>query len=81
MWNKLSDADKRVFFDVTREAAANATADIKKREAQLADEFRKKGLNVHAVDKTSFQDAIMKTVSLESMGYSKADWDKIQAIK
>ena len=81
VWNKLSDADKRVFFDVTREAAANATADIKKREAQLADEFRKKGLNVHAVDKTSFQDAIMKTVSLESMGYSKADWDKIQAIK
>src|SRR6516162_5846434 len=72
VWNKLSDADKRVFFDVTREAAANATADIKKREAQLADEFRKKGLNVHAVDKTSFQDAIMKTVSLESMGYSKA---------
>ncbi len=36
---------------------------------------------MHAVDKKSFQDAIMKTVSLESMGYPKADWDKIQAIK
>ena len=34
-----------------------------------------------AVDKKSFQDAIMKNVSLESMGYNKADWDKIQAIK
>ena len=28
-----------------------------------------------------FQDTIMKTITLESMGYSKADWDKIQAIK
>jgi len=29
----------------------------------------------------SFQDAIMKTVTLESMGYTKADWERIQAIK
>src|SRR5215813_6585296 len=81
IWTKLSDADKKVFVDVTREAAANATADIKKREGELADEFKKKGLGVHAVDKKSFQDAILKNVSFESMGYSKADWDKIQVIK
>src|SRR5690349_20595370 len=81
VWTKLSDADKKVFVDVTREAAANATAEIKKREGELADEFKKKGLNVHAVDKKSFQDAIMKSVTMESMGYNKADWDKIQAIK
>jgi tripartite ATP-independent transporter DctP family solute receptor len=81
VWSKLSDADKKIFFDVTQEAAARATAEIKKREAELVDEFKKKGLNVHAVDKKTFQDAIMKTVALESMGYSKADWDKIQAIK
>jgi TRAP-type C4-dicarboxylate transport system substrate-binding protein len=66
---------------VTLEAAANATADIKKREAELAEEFKKKGVNVHPVEKKSFQDAIMKTVSLESMGYTKADWDAVQAIK
>jgi hypothetical protein len=36
---------------------------------------------VTAVDKKSFQDAIQKTISFESMGYQKADWDKIQAIK
>ena len=71
VWNKLSDADKKIFIDVTREAAASATADIKKREAELADEFKKKGLNVHAVDKKSFQDAILKTVPLESMGYQQ----------
>lgn len=81
VWTKLSDAEKKTFTDVMQEAAAAATNDIKKREAELADEFRKKGLNVHNVDRKPFQDAIMKTVTLESMGYSKADWDKIQAIK
>ncbi len=81
VWSKLSDADKKIFTDVTQEAAASATDEIKKREGELVDEFKKKGLNVHTPDKKSFQDAIMKTVSLESMGYSKADWDKIQAIK
>jgi tripartite ATP-independent transporter DctP family solute receptor len=81
VWSKLSDQEKKVFTDVTQEAAANATAEIQKREAELADEFKKKGLQVIAVDKTSFKDAILKNVTLESMGYSKADWDKIQAIK
>ena len=81
VWTKLSDADKKVFVDVTREAATKATEDITKREKELAEEFKKKGIAVTPVDKKSFQDAIMKTVTLESMGYSKADWDKIQAIK
>ena len=62
-------------------AATNATADITKRERELADEFKKKGLTIINPDKKSFQDAIMKSVSLESMGYAKADWDKVQAVK
>jgi tripartite ATP-independent transporter DctP family solute receptor len=81
VWNKLSDPEKKIFTDVTLEAAASATAEIQKREGELADEFRKKGLTVTAVDKKSFQEAILKTVTFESMGYSKADWDKIQQIK
>ncbi|MEO8137241.1 MAG: DctP family TRAP transporter solute-binding subunit, partial [Betaproteobacteria bacterium] len=31
VWNKLSDADKKIFTEVTQEAATNATNDIKKR--------------------------------------------------
>ena len=81
LWTKLSDADKQVFMTVTREAAANATADITKRERELVDEFKKKGLTIITPDKKSFQDAIMKSVTLESMGYTKADWDKVQAVK
>jgi tripartite ATP-independent transporter DctP family solute receptor len=81
VWTKLSDQEKKIFTDVTQEAAAKSTAQIQKREAELADEFRKKGLTVTAVDKKSFQDAILKNVTFESMGYSKADWDKIQALR
>jgi len=81
VWSKLSYEEKRIFTEVTQEAAAKATAQIQKREGELVDEFRKKGLTVTAVDKKSFQDAIQKTITFESMGYQKTDWDKIQAIK
>jgi tripartite ATP-independent transporter DctP family solute receptor len=81
LWTKLSDADKQIFMTVTREAAGNATADITKRERELVDEFKKKGLTIIDPDKKSFQDAIVKSVPLESMGYTKADWDKVQAVK
>src|SRR5438105_13306218 len=81
VWNKLSDADKKVFVDVTQEAAAKATAEITKHEAELTDEFKKKGLQIINPNKKSFQDAIQKSITLESMGYTKADWDKIQTIK
>ena len=81
VWNKLTDQEKKIFTEVTQEAAANATADIQKREAELGDEFKRKGITIIPVDKTSFKEAILKNVSLESMGFSKADWDAIQAIK
>ena len=81
IWSKLSDADKAMFTEVTREAAARASAQIKKREGELVDEFKKKGLNIVTVDRKSFQDAVLKSTTLESLGYSKVDYDKIQAAK
>jgi len=81
VWNKLSDAEKTMFTDVTREAAARASADIKKREGELVEEFRKKGLQVVNVDRKSFQDAVLKNSPLESMGFTRSDFDKIQAAR
>ena len=81
VWNKLSDAEKKVFADVALEAAARATAQIKKREAELVDEFKKKGLGVHAVNRQSFVDAVLKNAPLESMGFTRADYDRIVALK
>ena len=81
VWTKLSDADKKIFTDVTQEAATNATNDIKKREAELVDEFKKKGINIVAVNRQSFVDAVVKNFDPTSQGYTKADYDKIVAIK
>ncbi len=81
VWNKLSDADKKVFTDVMQEAAASATADIKKREGELVDEFKKKGINMITVNRDEFRERIVKAVDMASMGYDKKDWDRIQAIK
>ena len=81
VWNKLTDAEKKIFTDVTREAAARATDKIKKREAELVDEFKKKGLQIVQVNRQSFVDAVLKSSSPESMGYTKGDYEKIVAIK
>ena len=81
LWNKLSDTEKKLFTDVTQEAAVRATAKIKKREAELVDEFKKKGLQVVQVNRQSFVDAVMKNRPLESLGFTRADYDKIQAAK
>ena len=81
VWNKLTDDEKKIFIEVTREAAARATEKIKKREAELADEFKKKGLQIVVVDRKSFADAVLQHTPLESMGFTKSDYDKIVAIK
>jgi tripartite ATP-independent transporter DctP family solute receptor len=81
VWNKLTPAEQKIFTDVTREAAARATDKIKKREAELADEFKKKGLQIVTVNRQSFVDAVLKNAPVESMGFTKADYDKIVAIK
>jgi tripartite ATP-independent transporter DctP family solute receptor len=81
VWNKLSDEDKKIFTSVTQEAATNATKDIQKREAELVDEFKKKGINIVQVNRQSFVDAVQKNFDLTSQGYTKADYDKIVALK
>ena len=81
IWSKLTDAEKKIFTDVALEAAARATDQIKKREAELADEFKKKGLQVVTVNRKSFSDAVLKNSSVESMGFDRKDYDRIVAIK
>ncbi|MFZ2648991.1 MAG: sialic acid TRAP transporter substrate-binding protein SiaP [Burkholderiaceae bacterium] len=81
VWNKLSDADKKVFSEVALEAAARASAQIKQRESELVEEFKKKGIQVHTVNRQSFVDAVLKNKSVESLGYDKKDYDRIVGIK
>ena len=81
VWTKLSDAEKKVFVDVTQEAAARATAKILKRESELVDDFKKKGINIVQVNRQSFVDAVLKGTTLESLGFDRKDYDRIVALK
>jgi tripartite ATP-independent transporter DctP family solute receptor len=81
IWTKLSDGEKKIFTDVALEAAARATAQIKKREVELMEEFKTKGVTIHQVNRQSFIDAVLKNKPLEPMGFDKKDYDRIVAIK
>jgi len=81
LWAKLSDEDKKIFADVAQEAAMRASDEIQTKEKELIEAFRQKGLTITEVNKDEFKDAVMKNVSLESLGYRKADYDRIQALK
>ena len=43
--------------------------------------FRKKGINIVAVNRQSFVDAVLKSKSVESMGFDRKDYDRIVSIK
>jgi tripartite ATP-independent transporter DctP family solute receptor len=78
---KMSPAEQKILFDVTQEAAEKATLDIRKREGELVDEFKKKGINVVTVDRNDFQQRVLKAITFESMQLDKKDWDRVVGIK
>src|SRR3954451_14901689 len=80
-WAKLSDEDKKIFTDVTQEAAARATKIVQEREAALVQTFKDRGLNVQEVDKAAFEQVVRAKVPLEDFGYKQADYDRIRAVQ
>ncbi|MCU0818438.1 MAG: sialic acid TRAP transporter substrate-binding protein SiaP [Beijerinckiaceae bacterium] len=80
-WAKFSDEEKKIFTEVSQEAAARATKMIKADEQKLVQFFKDKGLTVTEINRQEFLDAVGKGVTFEQFGYRKADWDRIQAVK
>ena len=78
---KLTPAEQKLLIDITQEAAVNATNDIRKREGELVEEFKKKGINVVTVDRNDFQQRVLKAITFESMKLDKKDWDRVVGIK
>jgi tripartite ATP-independent transporter DctP family solute receptor len=83
VWPKLSDADKKVFNEVLMEAAAKSTDQIRASEQKLADEFRKLGKTVVEVDRKPFIEAArpLHNDPAAGAGWSKAEYDALQALK
>jgi TRAP-type C4-dicarboxylate transport system substrate-binding protein len=83
VWSKMSDADKKVFEEVLNTAATNATKQIRESELKLADEFRKLGKTVIEPDRAAFRAAAIPLHNDASAGagWSKAEYDALQALK
>ena len=58
LWNKLSEADRKIFSDVMQEAAEKTGREIIASELRLVDEFKQKGINVITGDKNAFREAV-----------------------
>jgi tripartite ATP-independent transporter DctP family solute receptor len=80
-WASLSEEDRKIFREVTLEAAARTTKIIADKENALVEDFKKRGLNVVEVDKADFEKTVLAKVAFEDFGYEKADWEAIRAIK
>src|SRR3954467_9505562 len=80
-WAKLSDQDKKIFTEVTQEAASRATKIVQDREAELVQTFKDRGLNVEEVDKAAFEQVVRAKVPLEDFGYKQQDYDRIRAVQ
>jgi tripartite ATP-independent transporter DctP family solute receptor len=87
-WSKLSDADKKIFTEVFREAAQRATAEIIQNEQKLTTDFATKyGKQVVKVDRAPFKAAVDtfyqsgKLPDGNNMPWPKETFEKVQAIK
>ena len=81
VWAKMTDADKKIFEDVLSEAANKATSQIRTSEQKLADEFKKLGKTVVEPDRAAFRAAALPLHNDGSGGWSKAEYDALQALK
>jgi tripartite ATP-independent transporter DctP family solute receptor len=87
LWTKLSDADKKIFTEVYREAAARATGEIVEAEKKLAGDFVKRGKTVIKVDRKPFIAAVQKYYKEgkqpdgSPLPWPRDIYDKLQAIK
>ena len=80
-WSKLSDADKKIFEEVLKEAAARATARSSRPRRSSAPNSAKRGKTVVKVDRKPFRDAVMKLHNGPDATWHKATYDKLQALK
>ncbi|MES2784860.1 MAG: TRAP transporter substrate-binding protein DctP [Pseudomonadota bacterium] len=82
-WNAMSPQKQRAFQAAADKAIAWSTAEHQKREAELADTFRKGGLDVYVPNIAAFRDHAQKVylASDEAKSWPAGMLDRINAIK
>jgi len=83
VWAKLTADEKKIFEEVLAQAAARATDQIRAAEQKIADELRKLGKTVVTPDREAFRKAAVALHNDASAGagWSKAEYDALQALK
>jgi tripartite ATP-independent transporter DctP family solute receptor len=82
VWGKLSDADKKAFEAVLKEAAEKSNAEIVKSEQQLVSDFATKyGKTVVKSDRDAFKKVATPFLTAKDVPWDKALYDRVQAIK
>jgi len=81
LMGRLTPAEQKLFSDISQEAAEKASQEIRKREGELVDEFKKKGINIITVDRNDFQQRVLRAIDFKSMQLEKSDWDRVIAIR
>jgi TRAP-type C4-dicarboxylate transport system substrate-binding protein len=82
-WNGMSPAQQKAFQAAADKAIAWSTAEHLKREAELAEGFKKQGLEVYAPDVNAFRAHAQKVylASDEAKDWPKGMLEKINALK
>src|SRR5687767_4616109 len=82
-WNAMNGAQQKAFQAAADKAIAWSTAEHLKRETELADGFKKQGLDVYAPNIGAFRDHAQKVylASDEAKGWPPGMLDKINAMK
>jgi TRAP-type C4-dicarboxylate transport system substrate-binding protein len=82
-WNGMGAAKQKSFQAAADKAIAWSAAEHAKREAELADGFRKQGLQVYAPDQKAFRAHVQKVylASDEAKAWPKGMLEKINALK
>ena len=82
VWSKLSDADRKAFEAVFREAAEKSNAEIVKSEQQLVSDFATKyGRTVIKSDREAFKKVFTPFHVGKDVPWDKALYDRVQAIR
>ncbi|HEX5129625.1 MAG TPA: sialic acid TRAP transporter substrate-binding protein SiaP [Usitatibacter sp.] len=80
-WSKLSEADRKIFEAVLKEAAAKATGEIVEIEKKMAGELATKHKKtVVKVDRKPFRDAVVKMHNGPDATWPKDVYDKLQKL-
>jgi TRAP-type C4-dicarboxylate transport system substrate-binding protein len=83
VWSKLTPDEQKIFQDVLKQAAANATDAIAASEKTLAGELKKLGKTVVEPDREAFRKAAIPLHNDASAGagWTQAQYDELQALK